>query len=153
MSNINIHPAAEKNPGFLLWRVSTLWSTSTAAVLKPFGLSHPQFVILATIDWLKSQEASQETIARHIILDPKPTSHLLRSLQVKGLIEPVHITDKKNKYLLTSAGAEMLAKLLPVIESADAAFFSSIDLENSKLDTTLQILARDNLSKKNAESL
>ena len=113
----------KKSPGFLLWQVSTLWSSSTAAVLKPFGLSHPQFVILATIDWLKNQEASQEAIARHIILDPKPTSHLLRSLQVKGLIEPSNITDKKSKYLLTIAGAEMLAKVLPVDRECRCSLF------------------------------
>ena len=152
MTEINAHPAGEENPGFLLWQVSTLWSRSTAAALKPFGLTHPQFVILATIDWLKNQEASQEEIARHIVLDPKPTSHLLRSLQVKGLIEPSNITDEKSKYLLTTAGAEMLAKVLPVVETADAAFFASIDLKNSKMVTTMQILARTNLSKKDAES-
>lgn len=110
-----MHPADEKNPGFLLWQVSTLWSSSTAAVLKPFGLSHPQFVILATIDLLKSEKASQEEIGRHIVLDPKPTAHLLRSLQVKGLIETTPITDKLSKYQLTTAGAEMLAKVLPVV--------------------------------------
>ena len=85
MNEISAHPAGEENPGFLLWQVSTRWSSSTAAVLKPFGLSHPQFVILATIDRLKNQEASQEAIARHIILDPKPTTHLLRSLQEIGV--------------------------------------------------------------------
>lgn len=151
MTEINAHPASDKNPGFLLWQVSTLWSSSTAAVLKPFGLSHPQFVILATIDWLKNQEASLEAIARHIILDPKPTSHLLRSLQIKGLIEHSPITDKKSKYSLTIVGAEMLAKVLPIVESADADFFASIDLKNSKMIGTLQILARANLSKKDAQ--
>ena len=47
----------------------------------------------------------------------------------------------------------MLAKVLPVVESADAAFFASIDLKNSKMVTTLQILARANLSKKDGEFL
>jgi DNA-binding MarR family transcriptional regulator len=152
MTEINVHPASDESLGFLLWQVSTLWSSSTAAVLKPFGLSHPQFVILATIDWQKNQNASQETIGRHIILDPKPTSHLLRSLQVKGLIEPLSITDKKSKYVLTKDGAELLAKVLPVVEIADAAFFASIDPEKSKMVDTLRILARANLSKKDSES-
>src|SRR3984885_12817449 len=101
MNKISMHPADEKNPGFLLWQVSTLWSSSTSAVLKPFGLNHPQFVILAILDRLKSQETDQETIERQIILDPKPTLHLLRSLEVKGLIEPSHNADKKSKYRLT----------------------------------------------------
>jgi DNA-binding PadR family transcriptional regulator len=76
---------------------------------------------------------------------------LLRSLQVKGLIESSHTTDKKNKYMLTTAGAEMFAKVLPIVESADAAFFSSIDLKNSEMVASLQILARANLSKKDTE--
>jgi MarR family transcriptional regulator, organic hydroperoxide resistance regulator len=147
MNEINAHPAGEENPGFLLWQVSTLWSNSTAAALKPFGLSHPQFVILATIDWLKSHETHQEAIGKHIVLDPKLTSHLLRSLQVKGLIEPSHKTDKKSHYMLTTAGAEMLAKVVPVVKNSDAAFFASIDLKNSKMATALQTLARANLSK------
>lgn len=150
---MNEHPASEENLGFLLWRVSTLWSRSTAAALEQFGLTHAHFVILATIDWLTGKGASQEQIGRHIVLDPKPTAHLLRSLQVKGLIELSHITDKKNKFpLLTNAGKEMLAKILPVIESADEAFFASIDLTNSKMVATLQILARTNCSKNTGES-
>ncbi|HUD01001.1 MAG TPA: MarR family winged helix-turn-helix transcriptional regulator [Rhabdochlamydiaceae bacterium] len=145
MKEISVHPAAEENLGFLLWQVSTLWSSSTAAALKPLGLTHPQFVILATIDWLKG--AGQEEIGRHVVIDPKPTSHLLRSLQVKGLIELSDMNDDKSKYLLTTAGAEMLAKALPIVEKADAAFFASLD-KNSKIVATLQILARANLSKK-----
>jgi len=134
MKEISVHPASEENPGFLLWQVSTLWSRSTTDALKPFGLNHPQFVILATIDWCKG--ATQEEIERRIVLDPKPTSHLLRSLQIKGLIE------EGSTYRLTIAGSEMLAKVFPVVESSDAAFFASIDLKNSKMVSTLQILAR-----------
>ena len=152
MAEISVHPASEENPGFLLWQVSTLWSKSTTAALKPLGLTHPQFVILATIDWLKGKRASQEEIGKHAVLDPKVTSHLLRSLQVKGLIEPRHATDERSKYpLLTKAGREMLAKALPVVESADADFFASIDLKNSKMVTTLQILAHANFSKNDGE--
>lgn len=149
MTEMSIHPASEENQGFLLWRVSTLWSSSTSAVLKPFGLTHPQFVILATIDRLKSKGASQEEIGRQVVLDPKTTSHLLRSLQVKGLIEPSQVTDE---ITLTSAGAEMVAKVLPVVVSADVAFFASIDLKNPQMVTLLQKLLHANLSKRDGES-
>ena len=46
----------------------------------------------------------------------------------------------------------MLAKVLPVIESADAAFFASIELTNSKMVTALQMLAHANFSKHDGES-
>jgi len=149
MSEI-IHPASEESPGFLLWQVSTLWSNSTAAVLKAVGLTHPQFVILATIDLFKGK-ASQVEIERHVVLDPKPASHLIRSLEVKGLIELSH--KEKSKYHLTTAGAEMLAKALPVVKNSDAVFFASIDPKNSKMITTFQKLASVNLSKKEGKSL
>jgi DNA-binding MarR family transcriptional regulator len=141
-----IHPASEANLGFLLWQVSTLWSSSTADVLKPLGLTHPQFVLLATIDWLKGKKSTQEQIGKRAILDPKITAHLLRSLEVKKLIE---LSDGGSEYLLTTAGAELLAKTLPIIESADTAFFASIDPKNSKIVAMLQMLARTNLLKNN----
>jgi DNA-binding MarR family transcriptional regulator len=141
----SVHPASEENLGFLLWQVSTLWSSSTAAALKPLGLTHPQFVLLATIDWLKGKESTQEQIGKRTILDPKPTAHLLRSLEVKGLIE----LSNGSEYMLTTAGAQLLAKAIPIIESADTAFFASIDPKNSKIVATLQILARTHLSKNN----
>ena len=149
MKDNSTHPASEESPGFLLWQVSTLWSRSTTAALQPFGLTHPQFIILATIDWLKGNGASREEIERRVVLDPKPNAHLLRSLQVKGLIEMSQISDERSKHpllILTNAGAEMLAKALPVVKSADEAFFASIDLNDSKIVDILQILARANLS-------
>ncbi len=150
MEGSRVHPAAEENPGFLLWRVSSQWSRSTSAALKPLGLTHPQFVVLATIDWLTGKEVSQEEIGNHVVLDPKATSHLVRSLQVKRLIE---ITDDRSKFpVLTTAGMEILAKALPIVECSDAAFFASIDLQDSKMVTTFQILANANLSHNGGES-
>ncbi len=134
-----IHPASEENPGFLLWQVSTLWSRATSAALKPFGLNHPQFVILANLDALKGERISEEEIAQRVVLDQKPTTHLLRSLELKGLI-----TQEGGYVLLTSVGTETLSKILPVIEKADTAFFASI---GSEMTHSLQILKRDHFSK------
>lgn len=148
-NEISVHPAAEENPGFLLWQVSTLWSGSTTAALKSLGLTHPQLIILANIEWLKG--ASKEEIGSRVVMDFKVLSHLLRSLQIKGLIEPS--TDERNQILrLTTAGTKILAKALPVVTGADAAFFSSIDLKNSKMILALQTLAHANLSKNKGES-
>lgn len=138
MTKIGIHPTAQENPGFLLWRVSAQWSSVTSSALKPFGLTHPQFVILAIIDRLTGKEANEEEIGRLAVLDSKMTSHLLRSLQVKGLIDLSHKFPQ-----ITTAGMDLLAKVLPVIDRSDAAFFAS--LENSNMVTALQTLERANL--------
>jgi DNA-binding MarR family transcriptional regulator len=143
-NEISAHPSAEESPGFLLWRVSTLWRRTIEAVLKPLGLTHPQFVLLATTGWLTrtGEKASQAEIGRHAALDPNTTSQILRGLQAKGLIERSHITAERSKYpKLTPAGAESLAQAIPAVERADAAFFASVNLKKSKMLQTLQILA------------
>jgi len=142
MNEAKVHPAAKENPGFLLWQVSTLWSRSTSEALKPSGLNHPQFVILAVIDSVKGKGVSQKEIEKQVVLDSKPALHLLRSLQVKKLVE----IDEKNKYQLTAAGAKVFAEILPIIGNADAAFFTSINLKDSQMITTLQTLAHANSS-------
>ena len=141
---ISVHPSAEESPGFLLWRVSTLWRRAIEAVLKPLGLTHPQFVILATTGWLTraGEKASQVEIGRLAALDPNTTSQILRGLQAKGLIERSHNKNERSKYpTLTSNGSESLAKAMPAVESADAIFFASVDLKRSELLQTLQTLA------------
>lgn len=147
---ISVHSSAEESPGFLLWRVSTLWRRAIEDVLKPLGLTHPQFVILATTGWLTrtGKRASQAEIGRQAALDPNTTSQILRSLQAKGLIDRAYITDERSKNpTLTAAGAKSLAKAMPAVENADAAFFASINLKGSKILKTLQILARSDPQK------
>lgn len=148
-NEISIHRSAEESPGFLLWRVSTLWRKAIEAVLKPLGLTHPQFVILATTGWLTrmGKKASQAEIGRQAALDPNTTSQILRGLQAKGLIKRSHNIDERNKYpILTTAGIERLSTAMPAVENADATFFASIDLQGSKMLQTLQILARKEFS-------
>lgn len=144
-NEISVHPSAEESPGFLLWRVSTLWRRAIETVLKPLGLTHPQFVVLATTGWLtrKGEKASQAEIGREAALDPNTTSQILRGLQAKGLIERLQTSNERSKYpVLTPAGTKSLAKAMPAVESADAVFFASVDLKKSKILQTLQTLAR-----------
>jgi len=155
-NEISVHPSAEESPGFLLWRVSTLWRKAIEAVLKPLGLTHPQFVVLATTGWLTrtGKRASQAEIGRQAALDPNTTSQILRGLQAKGLIERSQSTDERSKHpVLTATGAESLAKAMPAVESADAAFFASVDLKGSAILKTLQILARSKPLKNEREPI
>lgn len=144
-NEISVHTSAEESPGFLLWRVSTLWRRSIEAVLKPLGLTHPQFVILATTAYLTrtGEKASQADIGRKAALDPNTTSQILRSLETKRLIERSETSNERSKYpVLTAAGAKSLAKAMPAVENADATFFASVNLKGSQILKTLQILAR-----------
>lgn len=46
-------PAPEQGPGFLLWRVTLSWQRQMRAALAPHGLTHVQFVLLASLWWLQ----------------------------------------------------------------------------------------------------
>lgn len=141
---ISTHESPEESPGFLLWRVSTSWRRAIEEVLKTFDLTHPQFVVLATIGWLTKDDkkVSQADVARQAGLDPNTTSQIMRSLQTKQFIERSRSTDERSKYpTLTSTGAQTLIKALPAVEKADEMFFSVLNVKKSGLLDALQKLA------------
>jgi DNA-binding MarR family transcriptional regulator len=143
-NKISSYSGPEESPGYLLWRVSTAWRRAIESVLKPLGLTHPQFVILASLAWLTrgGQSPSQVEISRQAGLDPNTTSQILRGLQAKKLIERKHRVDERSKSpTLTTRGAQVLADAMPAVESADAAFFSPLDLKKSGIIGALQTLS------------
>jgi MarR family transcriptional regulator, organic hydroperoxide resistance regulator len=136
------YSSASESPGFLLWRVSTLWRRAIEAVLKPLDLTHPQFVILTTTAYLtrSHQKVTQAQIAEQAALDPNTTSQILRSLEAKGLIQRPRL-DRSRYPTLTPAGLKLLASALPAVEAADATYFAAINLQRTTLLKGLQTLA------------
>jgi hypothetical protein len=43
---------AEDSSGFLLWQVTNLWQREIKKALEPYGITHSQFVLMASIHWL-----------------------------------------------------------------------------------------------------
>lgn len=142
--NISSHKTPEESPGFLLWRVSSLWRRSIEKVLQPLKLTHPQFVVLAAIGWLTKagEKVSQAEVARFTGLDPNTTSQVLKSLQTKKFIERKRSEDERRKHpTLTALGAKTLSKALPAVEKTDAEFFARISLNQSSMIKAMQKLA------------
>jgi DNA-binding MarR family transcriptional regulator len=117
----------DDSPGFLLWHVTLRWQRDMAAALAPLGLTHVQFVLLATTWWLNSRghDPNQLTVARQAGADVKMTSQVLRKLETKGLIRrDVDTADTRAKKLrVTGRGAELAVQALAAVEAADAKFF------------------------------
>src|SRR5579859_5648145 len=78
----------EESPGFLLWHVTLRWQRDMATALAPLGLTHVQFVLLASAWWLNShgEQPNQLTLAQWAGTDVKMTSQVLRTLEAKGLL-------------------------------------------------------------------
>jgi DNA-binding MarR family transcriptional regulator len=143
-SEVSVHSGPEESPGYLLWKVSSIWRRSIEAVLRPLGLTHPQFVILACIGWLtkEGKETQQIEIARFAGLDPNTTSQVLRSLHTKKLIRRGHSEGRSKSPSLTTSGAKLLQKALPAVEEADDAFFAIVNAKRKGFISVLQKLSK-----------
>jgi DNA-binding MarR family transcriptional regulator len=117
----------EHSPGFLLWQVSTQWRRCIENALSALGLTHPQFVLLASVAWLSrhGQLATQAALARHCKTDVNMTSQVLRTLAKKGYIERVQQQgDERSKFSrITFKGKQLIEQALPLVESVDRDFF------------------------------
>ncbi len=142
-SRISRHAGPEESPGYLLWKVSSLWRRSIEAILRPLGLTHPQFVVLAAIGWFtrERKEVRQVEISRFVGLDPNTTSQVLRSLHTKGLILRGQADGRSKSPSLTPAGSKLLKQALPAVEKEDHAFFSRVDYRKKSYLSTLKALS------------
>ena len=127
--HISAHKKPEQSPGFVLWHVSTAWRSSIEAVLKLFNLTHPQFVVLATLGWLtrNGDRVTQAAVCTMAGIDPNTTSQILCGLETKKLIKRMPSIDPRAKNpMLTTKGSELLVQALPAVEAADAQFFKQL---------------------------
>lgn len=135
----------EQSPGFLLWQVSTHWRRQIEAALTTLGLTHPQFVLLASVGWLTRNHANitQVELARHCSMDITMTSQVLRALEKKGFIERHKRNgDERSKFpRLTKSGAELVEQALPLVETVDQKFFDKLGQDMSKCIKILQKLS------------
>ena len=120
----------EESPGFLLWHVTLRWQREITAALAPLGLTHVQFVLLASAWWLNSrgERPNQLSVARQAGTDVKMTSEVLRKLETRGLIvRTVDAADTRARRIqVTERGGELARAAVSAVEGADAAFFAAV---------------------------
>lgn len=118
----------EDSPGLLLWKVSNAWQRQQRAALKPFGLTHAQFVLLAAAAWYGASETlTQVRLAELSGVDVMTTSQIVRTLEAAGLVTRTgHPSDPRAKVLaITKAGRAKASKAIVAVEDVDAAFFAA----------------------------
>lgn len=126
----------ENSPGFLLWQVSTKWRREIEKALAILNLTHPQFVLLASLGWLTRHhtDVTQVELARHCSTDVNMTSQVLRSLEQKGYIERHRRKgDERSKFpRLTEKGAKLVEQAIPLVEKVDDDFFGKLGFDTTK---------------------
>lgn len=144
----------QQSPGFQLWQTFLTWQRELNLVLQPLGLTQPQFSILAVVGWLTRDRASvseampnrtialsdraitfltenrtaikQQDIADFMKMERMHVSQVVRKLEKMGYVERSSSVEDGRVQLiqLTRSGVSKLEEALPLVEAADAKFFS-----------------------------
>ncbi len=124
------HQEAWESPGFLLWLATLRWQRLMRATLRPHGLTHVQFVILASLWWLteRGMAPSQRELADHAGTDLTMTGQVLLALERRGLL--VRHPDPEDARIrrpgLTERGRLLILRALPAVEGADLLFLEPV---------------------------
>jgi DNA-binding MarR family transcriptional regulator len=143
MSLATTHDSADDSPGLLLWQVTNRWQAAIRATLKPFDLTHVQFVLLATLTYLGTSGAvTQKALADMAVTDPMMTSQVLRTLESRGLVHrPPHPSDRRARAVaVTESGRDLTNEAVIAVESCDTAFFGSLGADLPRFTASLRSL-------------
>jgi DNA-binding MarR family transcriptional regulator len=124
------HADAWDSPGFLLWHATLRWQRTMVEALEPLGLTHVQFVLLASTWWLCEHGGAprQRDLAEHAGTDQMMTSQVARTLESKGLLVREADPDDGRAWRLrlTKTGTALARRAVAAVEAADAAYFDQV---------------------------
>ncbi len=124
--------AAHNSPGYLLWLMANKWQAQQRLALKPFDLTHVQFVLMACLVYAPGNESlTQIQLAERAQTDPMMTSQVLRKLEAKGLVRRMsNIQDKRAvKLEVTAKGIELVDRAIVAVEAVDREFFGILEAD------------------------
>lgn len=134
----------DDSPGFLLWQVTNLWQRQIKNGLSELGLTHVQFVLLASLAWLagEGQVVTQASLAAYAKTDVMMTSTVLRTLEERGLVRrDPHPTDTRARSLsLTEAAWPLIQRAVQRVEQIDRHFFASLGAQLGDFNEALKHL-------------
>jgi len=136
------------NIGYLLYHLTIELQRAVKQKFDPIGITHTQFIILATIYRLSSENKpiNQIEIAKQSGTDKMMVSKLLRTLEEKQLIgrkEDVVDTRSKN-VTITPKGVETFKNAFTVIKKVESDFFEPLGDEKTQFAKSLQIILNKN---------
>ena len=117
-------------------RVYNKWHSMIKKELKKMNLTHPQFVVLASLAYLSqdSNEVTQVMISKLSGIDVMTVSQILNLLEKNDLVKrKEHSRDTRAKaVILNKKGEEALQKAVPLVEKIDEIFFKKLDTDEEQ---------------------
>ena len=118
---------AEDAPlGYLLYRVAAVLRPEVSAVLRPLGLTLPEFVCLRILSM--SPGSSSAELARHTSVTPQAMNTVLRKLEESGVVaRPDSVSSGRAlPATLTSQGRSLLKRAEAAVQVADARILAKL---------------------------
>ena len=117
-------------------RVYNKWHSMIKKELKKMNLTHPQFVVLASLAYLSqdSDEVTQVMISKLSGIDVMTVSQILNLLEKNDFVKrKEHSRDTRAKaVILNKKGEEVLQKAVPLVEQIDEIFFEKLDIDEKQ---------------------
>jgi len=135
----------DRNPAFQMWRATNAWQRVVRRALSEVGVTHVQFVLLASADILslEGKAVTQRHICRFADVDENMTSQVMKSLIDKGYVaRKPHPDDARAWQIeMTHAGRDLLANARAALKPAKESFFAPLDGREDELTDLLRKLA------------
>ena len=133
--------------GFVLWRVMHRYQREIDQALRPLGLTHLQFTVMALAAWLQrnGEPATQSQIAAMGEIHPMQVSNVVKALDAKGLVTrtPAPGNAAAKRVAITAAGLEALRAALPLGIAIQARLFGAAGRPGGDLLALLIAIDRD----------
>lgn len=117
-------------------RVYNKWHSMIKKELKKMNLTHPQFVVLASLAYLSQNgnEVTQVMISKLSGIDVMTISQILSLLEKHNFVKrKEHSRDTRAKaVILNKKGEEILQKAVPLVEQIDENFFKKLDTDEGQ---------------------
>ena len=117
-------------------RVYNKWHSMIKKELKKMNLTHPQFVVLASLAYLSQNcnEVTQIMISKLSGIDVMTISQILGLLEKHNFVKrKEHSKDTRAKAVtLNKKGEEILQKAVPLVEQIDEFFFGKLDSDEEQ---------------------
>ena len=117
-------------------RVYNKWHSMIKKELKKMNLTHPQFVVLASLAYLSQNgnEVTQVMISKLSGIDVMTVSQILNLLEKNDFVKrKEHSKDTRAKaVILSKKGEEVLQKAVPLVEQIDEIFFEKLNTDEGQ---------------------
>ena len=117
-------------------RVYNKWHSMIKKELKKMNLTHPQFVVLASLAYLSQNgnEVTQVMISKLSGIDVMTVSQILNLLEKNDFVKrKEHSRDTRAKaVILNKKGEEALQKAVPLVEQIDEIFFEKLNTDEGQ---------------------